>query len=220
MKKLLLIEDDRGISESLSLYLEQSEYSVHICADGAVAMEAFAESKPQLVILDLNLPGKNGFEICKEIREITNTPIIILSARSGEDDKILGLELGADDYVSKPFSPRELLARIQSVMKRIYHPTTEANKHTKYRHLTLDMADFTLQINGIDTKVTKTELALLKYLIDHPGIVVKREAIMKDIFGYDQYMYDRTIDTHMKNLRKKIGEDMIETVRGVGYRLI
>jgi DNA-binding response OmpR family regulator len=220
MKKLLLIEDDRGISESLSLYLQQSEYSVCICADGDQAMSSFSECKPSLVILDLNLPGKNGFEICKEIRDITNTPIIILSARSGEEDKILGLELGADDYVSKPFSPRELLARIQSVLKRVSAVTEHTTDKLLFKTLSLDLENFQLFQDGSELKVTKTEFSLLKYLIDHHGTVVQREAIMKDIFGYDNYMYDRTIDTHMKNLRKKIGEDMIETVRGVGYRLI
>jgi len=190
------------------------------CLDGDAAMDMFVECKPQLIILDLNLPGKNGFEICKEIREISNTPIIILSARSAEDDKILGLELGADDYVSKPFSPRELLARIQSVLKRVSNVVEHTTDKLVFKNLSLDLENFQLSQNGSDIKVTKTEFSLLKYLIDHQGVVVQREAIMKDIFGYDNYMYDRTIDTHMKNLRKKIGEEMIETVRGVGYRLI
>jgi len=214
------VEDDRWISDSLSLYLEQSGYEMCACLDGDAAMDMFVECKPQLIILDLNLPGKNGFEICKEIREISNTPIIILSARSAEDDKILGLELGADDYVSKPFSPRELLARIQSVLKRVSNVVEHTTDKLVFKNLSLDLENFQLSQNGSDIKVTKTEFSLLKYLIDHQGVVVQREAIMKDIFGYDNYMYDRTIDTHMKNLRKKIGEEMIETVRGVGYRLI
>lgn len=220
MKKLLLIEDDKGISESLSLYLEQSGYAMCVCGEGDMALDMFNEYRPQLVILDLNLPGKNGFEICKEIREISNIPIIILSARSGEEDKILGLELGADDYVSKPFSPRELLARVQSVLKRVNFVVEHTTEKLTFKNLLLDLENFQLSQNGTELKVTKTEFSLLKYLIDHHGTVVQREAIMKDIFGYDNYMYDRTIDTHMKNLRKKIGEDMIETVRGVGYRLV
>ena len=121
--------------------------------------------------------------------------------------------------MSKPFSPRELLARIQSVLKRVY-PNNAGNGPMSYRDLVLDLENFLLQKSGVDLKVTKTEFSLLKYLIDHHGSVIPREAIMKDIFGYDQYMYDRTIDTHMKNLRKKIGEEMIETVRGVGYKLV
>ncbi len=219
MKNLLIIEDDTGILQSLTLYLEQSGFTVCGCEDGLQAVKKFTECVPNLVVLDLNLPGKSGFDICAEIREKSQVPIIILSARNAEEDKIRGLELWADDYVSKPFSPRELLARIQSVLKRI-NPVEHFTDKLAYKNLLLDLENFILLKEGKELKVTKTEFALLKYLIDHHGIVVLRESIMKDIFGYDQYMYDRTIDTHMKNLRKKIGEEMIETVRGVGYRLI
>ena len=218
MKKFLIIEDDRWILQSLTLYLEQSGFEIYTCNDWSKAIDIFSQCNPHLIILDLSLPGKNGFEICAEIREKSQIPIIILSARWSEEDKIKGLELGADDYVSKPFSPRELLARVQSVLKRTY-PSDHQSGNLQYKHLSLDLENFTLVSRGKNVKITKTEFLLLKYLIDRHGIVVQREEIMKDIFWYYQYMYDRTIDTHMKNLRRKVGEETIETARGVGYKL-
>ncbi len=221
MQKILLIEDDTGIITPLSLYIEQSGYSIIVCQNGNDAIELFTTEKPNIVILDINLPGKNGIEICKEIRNISETPIIVLSARESEDDKVMLLELGADDYVSKPFSPRELMARIATILKRI--ETRKKIKTTKILtlgNILIDSKNFTVTINNESIRLTKTEFAILEYFAKNTDTVIKRESLMRDIIGYDNYVYDRTIDTHVKNLRKKIGESIeIETIRGIGYRI-
>ena len=218
---LLLIEDDTGIITSLRMYLEQSGHSVAVCRDGSLALIEYRKEKPSLIILDLSLPGKNGVEICREIRAIWKTPIIILSARESEDDKVALLELGADDYVAKPFSPRELVARITAVAKR----AEEKREPKTHKNLTLgdievDTKNHIATLKWEEIKLTKTEFSILEYLIKNVKGVIKREALMKDIIGYDNYLYDRTIDTHIKNLRKKLeGSIEIETIRGVGYRV-
>lgn len=221
MSKVLLIEDDDGIIAPLSLYIEQSGYEVVVCKDGTDALDVFRLEKPTIIILDINLPGKNGVEICREIRAISDTPIIVLSARESEDDKVTLLELGADDYVSKPFSPRELMARISAVIKR-----TELRKKAKpakileFGDLQIDGKNFSVTCKWEDVRFTKTEFSILEYFVKNAKTVIRREALMKDIMGYDNYLYDRTIDTHVKNIRKKLGESIeIETIRGVGYRV-
>ncbi len=218
---LLLIEDDQGIITPLKIYLEQSGHTVAVCNNGIMALDDYAREKPGLIILDINLPGKNGVEICREIRAIAKTPIIILSARESEDDKVALLELGADDYVAKPFSPRELVARITAVAKRAEEKKEVKNgKNLCLRNIEVDTKSHIATLSGEELKLTKTEFAILEYIIRNMKWVIKREALMKDIIGYDNYLYDRTIDTHIKNLRKKLeGAIEIETIRGVGYRV-
>lgn len=215
MPKILLIEDDVGIITPLSLYIEQSGYAIAISQNGNDAIQIFNSEKPSLVILDINLPGKNGIEICKEIRSNSETPIIILSARESEDDKVMLLGLGADDYVSKPFSPRELMARIATILNRIENrKKIKTNKILTLGNITIDTKNFVVEVAGNPIKLTKTEFAILEYFAKNTNNVIKRESLMKDIIGYDNYVYDRTIDTHVKNLRKKIGESFeIETIR-------
>lgn len=222
MDSLLLIEDDEGIITPLSMYLEQSKFEVSICRNGVDAFDRAQQEKPTVIILDINLPGKNGIEVCREIRTVSTTPIIVLSARESEDDKVALLELGADDYVSKPFSPRELVARIHAVIKRseMKREVRNTSKSISLGNITLDNKTHIALLDGDELKLTKTEFALLEYFMKNSKIVIKRESLMKDIIGYDQYLYDRTIDTHIKNLRKKIGYSIeIETIRGVGYRV-
>ncbi len=222
MNQLLLIEDDEGIVTPLTMYLEQSGFEVRVCKNGSDALSIFREYKPNLIVLDINLPGKNGIEVCREIRSISVVPIIILSARESEDDKVSLLELGADDYVSKPFSPRELVARIHALLKRS-EGRKEQKINGKWIHLGniyLDGKTHIATVDGTEMKLTKTEFALLEYFMKNNKWVIKRESLMKDIIGYDQYLYDRTIDTHIKNLRKKIGTSFeIETIRWIGYRV-
>ncbi len=220
MPKILLIEDDTGIITPLSMYIEQSGYSIVVCQDGNLALDIFNTEKPTLVVLDINLPGKNGIEICEAIRVISETPIIILSARESEDDKVMLLGLGADDYVSKPFSPRELIARIATIIKRIEsRKKLKTSKILTLGNISIDAKNFVVTVAGEEIKLTKTEFALLEYFAKNSENVIKRESLMKDIIGYDNYLYDRTIDTHVKNLRKKIGESIeIETIRGIWYR--
>ena len=218
---LLLVEDDQGIVTPLRMYLEQSGHTVALCADGSEALGAYQREKPGLIILDINLPGKNGVEICREIRALSKTPIIILSARESEDDKVALLELGADDYVAKPFSPRELVARIAAVAKRAEEKKEVKNgKNLCLGNIEVDTKNHIATLSGEEMKLTKTEFSILEYIIRNMKWVIKREALMKDIIGYDNYLYDRTIDTHIKNLRKKLeGSIEIETIRGVGYRV-
>lgn len=221
MKKILIIEDDLWILNPLSLYLSKSDFEIITCENWLDALDKFNQSKPDIIILDINLPGKNGIEICREIREINNTPIIILSARLDEEDKIMALDLWADDYVSKPFSPRELLARINSVLKRVWLLQNNSNtKNISFKTINLDLNNYELFVDGVNVKVTKTEFLLLKYMIENKDEVILREKVMKEIMWYDNYLYDRTIDTHVKNLRKKIWEAInIDTIRWIWYKI-
>ncbi len=189
--------------------------------DGWRAVDVFKTEKPALIILDLNLPWKNGIEICREIRTTSKTPIIILSARESEDDKVELLDLWADDYLAKPFSPRELIARIHAITKRIDQQKEPKNtKLLSFGTISIDNKNHICLLNEKEIKLTKTEFSILEYLIKNAKWVVKRDALMKDIIGYDNYLYDRTIDTHIKNLRKKVdGAIEIETIRGIGYRI-
>lgn len=223
MPKLLLIEDDEGISTPLSLYLENAWYETIICNRGDQAMDIFTEIKPTIVILDINLPGKSWVDICHDIRAVSSTPIIMLSARESEEDKVRLLELGADDYVAKPFSPRELVARIAAVVKRssIKKETQKNNnKLLTFWKILLDTKNFIGTVGWNEVTLTKTEFSLLEYFIKNAKWIIKRDILMKEIIWYDNYVYDRTIDTHVKNLRKKLEWAIeIETVRGVWYRV-
>ena len=219
MKKILIIEDDLGISGSLKLYLENSWFEVILYSTWEKAIEFIKETLPDLIILDLNLPWKDWIEITKELRETDNTPIVMLTARTSELDKIRWLEIWADDYVAKPFSPRELLARINTSIRRISWLESASNL-IKIFDLEVDLEKKIVTKNNEILPLTSNEFEILKKLIEEKWWVVSRETIMKDIIWYDNYVYDRTIDTHMKNLRKKIGSsDYITTIRWIWYRL-
>ena len=219
MKKILIIEDDLGISGSLKLYLENSWFEVILYSTWEKAIEFIKETLPDLIILDLNLPWKDWIEITKELRETDNTPIVMLTARTSELDKIRWLEIWADDYVAKPFSPRELLARINTIIRRISWLESASNL-IKIFDLEVDLEKKIVKKNNEILPLTSNEFEILKKLIEEKWWVVSRETIMKDIIWYDNYVYDRTIDTHMKNLRKKIGSsDYITTIRWIWYRL-
>jgi len=219
MKKILIIEDDLGISGSLKLYLENSWFEVILYSTWEKAIEFIKETLPDLIILDLNLPWKDWIEITKELRETDNTPIVMLTARTSELDKIRWLEIWADDYVAKPFSPRELLARINTIIRRISWLESASNL-IKIFDLEVDLEKKIVTKNNEILPLTSNEFEILKKLIEEKWWVVSRETIMKDIIWYDNYVYDRTIDTHMKNLRKKIGSsDYVTTIRWIWYRL-
>lgn len=223
MKKICLIEDDAGISSSLTTYLGNSEFDVLLYESGDGAANWIESHIPDIVILDINLPEKNGMEVCRELRESSSIPVIMLTARGGEKDKIQWLEIGADDYIEKPFSPRELLARINALLRRVESPQPQheetSHKYT-YKNVILDTQTTQVQADGIDIPLTKNEYDILEKIMEANGKLVSRESLMKDVIGYENYIYDRTIDTHIKNLRKKIGDkDMILTIRGKWYRL-
>ncbi len=224
-KTILIIEDDLGILKSLKLYLENSWFDVLTYSSGEKAVEKILDLKPNLVILDLNLPEKDWTEICKEVRESSNLPIIMLTARDSDLDKVIGLEIWADDYIAKPFSPRVLLARINSTLRRASSDKKEETE-TKVKKNTLDLWEFSLNEKKFElTKswekinLTKNEFDLMKNLMESNWEIVAREDLMKDIW-YNEYAFDRTIDTHIKNLRKKLwNKDFILTIRWEGYRL-
>lgn len=226
MKKILIIEDDKWISASLKLYLENSDFEVFLHGEWLYAIEKIIEINPDLIILDINLPWKDGIEITKEYRLIWNIPIIMLTARSSELDRINWLEIWADDYIAKPFSPRELLARINTIIRRIWEQKEQKiNEDTslevlKCKDIILDLTKRSVKKANKYITLTSNEYDILKKLIEEKGKIVSREYIMKEIIGYDNYLYDRTIDTHIKNLRKKLdAKDLIITIRWEGYRI-
>jgi len=221
MKKICIVEDDLGISASLKLYLENSDFQVITHESGAGASEFILAENPDLVILDINLPEKDGIEVCSEVRQDSRVPIIMLTARSGEIDKITGLEAGADDYIAKPFSPRELLARINSILRRSQESSEEGSMWIlQFENISIDTQKMEVYVWGDITPLTKNEYDLLEKIVKEDGKLVTRETLMTEVIGYDNYVYDRTIDTHIKNLRKKLqNKDMILTVRWKWYRL-
>lgn len=226
MKKILIIEDDKWISTSLKLYLENSDFEVFLHNEWFYAIEKISEVVPDLIILDINLPWKDGIEITKEYRQNWNIPIIMLTARSSELDRINWLEIWADDYIAKPFSPRELLARINTIIRRIWEQKIQDQKDDlqsdklKFRDIWIDLTKRSVTKSNKLITLTSNEYDILKKLVEENGKIVSREYIMKEIIGYDNYLYDRTIDTHIKNLRKKLdAKDLILTIRWEGYRI-
>lgn len=219
MQKILIIEDDIWISNSLKLYLENSWFEVNIENSGKNATQIILENKYNLIILDINLPIKDWITICREVRLKSNIPIIMLTARNSELDKVIWLEIGADDYISKPFSPRELLARINTILRRT-NSKNEDNIILKIKDIEIDTQKIIVKKNWKIISFTKNEFEILKKLIEEDGKMVDRKTLMKDIIWYDNYAFDRTIDTHIKNIRKKLQDkDLIITIRWLWYRL-
>jgi len=220
--KILVVEDEAHITRTLRLYLEQAGYLVVIIADGALAMPALRHEKPDLVILDLHLPHVDGWEICRQIRREGDTPIIMLTARSEESDKLIGLELGADDYVTKPFSPREVTARVRVVLRRS-RGQVQPPPILRADTLILDLEAHTATHADQPLDLTPTEFDILTALMRHPGQAFTRLQLVEAAQGGAYEGYKRVIDQHIKNLRAKLGDDarasrFIQTVFGVGYR--
>lgn len=220
--KILIVEDEAHITRTLRLYLEQAGYLVVIIADGAQAMPAFRHEKPDLVILDLHLPHVDGWEICRQIRREGDTPIIMLTARSEESDKLIGLELGADDYVTKPFSPREVTARVRVVLRRS-HGQVQPPPILRADTLMLDLDGHTATQANQTLELTPTEFEILTALMRHPGQAFTRLQLVEAAQGGAYEGYERVIDQHIKNLRAKLDDDaraprFVQTVFGVGYR--
>ncbi|MCD5375209.1 response regulator transcription factor [Candidatus Gracilibacteria bacterium] len=221
MKKIVIIEDDLGISASLKLYLENSDFNVITHNTGDKAPEFIISETPDLVILDINLPVMDGIEVCSEVRKHSEVPIIMLTARTGEMDRVTGLESGADDYIAKPFSPRELLARINSILRRSSSDDAISDsKIISHENVSINRETMELFVDKVSVSITKNEFDILEKIFIEDGKLVSRETLMTEVIGYDNYVYDRTIDTHIKNLRKKLkNKDMIVTIRAKGYRL-
>jgi two-component system response regulator BaeR len=218
--RILIIEDERKIATLLRDYLQQSDFLVTLMASGESAVEEIRRQPPDLVILDLMLPGKDGLTICREVRAFSDLPILILTAKVDEVDRLVGLEIGADDYICKPFSPREVVARVKAVLRRT-RPVVESQK-IESGALTLDPDTRQVSVYGEPLHLTPNEFDLLKVLMSHPERVFERGDLIALVQGYDFEGYDRTIDSHIKNIRKKIAahladHQVIKTVYGIGY---
>ncbi|TCL70097.1 two-component system OmpR family response regulator [Hydrogenispora ethanolica] len=224
-KRILIIDDEPLIVESVSYSLKQEGYEVIAAADGASGLQLAETEELDLILLDLMLPEMNGLEVCRTIRRSSDIPIIMLTAKEGEIDRVLGLELGADDYVTKPFSMRELIARIKSVLKRTAPAgaAAEGPKVLLSNDLQIDLLGHEVTVKGAVVNLSSKEYELLRILASHPGQVLTREQLLNLVWGNDFYGDDRTVDVHIRWLREKIEEDpgnpqYILTVRGVGYK--
>ncbi len=222
MKRILIVDDEKKIVQTVKAYLDQEGFKTYTASDGEEALRAFEEKGPDLIVLDLMLPRLSGIEVTKKIRAASNVPIIMLTAKVSEADRVVGLELGADDYVVKPFSPRELVARVRAVLRRIDGDTGTAERIVS-GGLDIDLKTREVKVNGVEIELTPTEFDLLAFLAHHPGQVFTRLQLLREVQGYTYDAFARTIDTHVKNLRRKIEEDPKEphyllTVHGVGYR--
>lgn len=221
MATLLIVDDEANIREVVREYAEFGGYETEEAADGMEALALCRENTYDLIIMDIMMPKLDGFSACKEIRKIQNTPIIMMSARGEEYDKLFGFELGIDDYVTKPFSPKELMARVQAVLARTSakEQSTQSNL-LKFDGLVIDIPGRSVSVDGDRVDLTPKEYDLLFYLVNNKNIALSRDQLLRDVWGYDFFGDDRTIDTHIKNLRNNIGpyRDMIVTLRGVGYK--
>ncbi|AEB74829.1 response regulator transcription factor [Clostridium botulinum] len=218
--KILIIDDDENICEIIKMYLESSGYSTEICYDGKSAQSAFFEYKPDLVLLDVMLPHMDGIDVLKWIRKDSETPVIMLTAKGETFDKVLALELGADDYIVKPFEPKELIARIKAVLRR-YNAENVDKDVLKFRGLTIDINSYIVIYKENEIKMPPKEFELLYYLASNTNKVFTREQLLCEVWGYDYPGDSRTVDVHIKRLREKLQGDQnwqIETVWGVGYK--
>ncbi len=222
MKRILIVDDEEEIVRTVRAYLNNEGFKTYAAYDGEQALRAWEEKQPDLIVLDLMLPKLSGIDVTKEIRKKSNTPIIMLTAKAAESDRIVGLELGADDYIVKPFSPRELVARVRAVLRRIEGMGSEA-EHIITGELKISLKTREVRIKGNEIGLTSTEFDLLAFLAQHAGQVFTRLQLLHEVQGYTYDSFARTIDTHVKNLRRKIELDAktpqyILTVHGVGYR--
>ena len=220
MYKLLVVDDEPKISEVIREYAEFNGYEVTEAEDGMSAVGLCKLNKYDLVILDIMMPKLDGFTACKEIKKISDVPIIMLSARGEEYDKLFGFELGIDDYIVKPFSPKELMARVNVVLERRNSVSKDNSSVLTFDGLEINIAARTVSVDGKRVELTPKEYDLLFYLIKNKNIALSRDKLLSDIWGYDFFGDDRTIDTHIKNLRNNLGpyRDFIVTLRGVGYK--
>ena len=226
-QKILIVDDDENIAELISLYLNKECYDTTIASDGENALKIFESYSPNLVLLDLMLPGIDGYQVCREIRKISKTPVIILSAKGEVFDKVLGLELGADDYMIKPFDAKELVARVKAVLRRYQEhaeykaPLDDKESIVSYPELSVNLKNYSVTYMGDTIEMPPKELELLYFLVSHPNQVFTRERLLNHIWGYEYVGDTRTVDVHIKRLREKIKDNdnwSLTTVWGVGYK--
>ena len=220
--KILIVDDDRGIIELMRLYLEKEGFECILAENGKIALEKFAVSSPDLIILDIMMPEIDGWQVCREIRKTSNIPIIMLTAKGETFDKVLGLELGADDYMVKPFETKELIARIKAVLRRTESKPESKTEEVSFPGLLVNLSNYELKINDNIIEVPPQELELLYFLASNPNRVFTREQLLEEVWGFDYFGDSRTVDVHIKRLREKlegINESwQLKTVWGVGYK--
>ena len=221
--KILFVDDDENICELLRLYLEKDGFDTIVANDGEQAVDFAAKYSPDLILLDIMLPKLDGWQVCREIRKTSETPIIMLTAKGETFDKILGLELGADDYVSKPFDTKEVIARIKAVLRRS-HEKDKASQinEVRYDKLRINLTNYELEVNGVKIDTPPKELELVYHLASNPNRVYTRDQLLDEVWGFDYYGDSRTVDVHVKRLREKLenvsDEWSLKTVWGVGYK--
>jgi len=223
LNKILIVDDDENICELLRLYLEKDGFETVVAGDGEQAVQFASKYSPDLILLDIMLPKLDGWQVCREIRKTSDTPIIMLTAKGETFDKILGLELGADDYVSKPFDTKEVIARIKAVLRRSNDSDKQNQiKEVRYDKLKINLTNYELVVNGIVVDTPPKELELIYHLASNPNRVYTRDQLLDEVWGFDYYGDSRTVDVHVKRLREKL-EDVskewsLKTVWGVGYK--
>ncbi len=219
--KILIVDDDQNICELLRLYIEKEGFSSVVVNDGAAAVEAAAKENPALILLDIMLPKLDGWQVCREIRKTSSVPIIMLTAKGETFDKVLGLELGADDYISKPFDTKEVVARIKAVLRRTYNDE-EDSKIVRFDKLEINLSNYELIVDGKQIDTPPKELELIFHLAKNPNRVFTRNQLLDEVWGFDYYGDSRTVDVHVKRLREKLegvsDQWSLKTVWGVGYK--
>lgn len=215
MPTVLVVEDEPAIADAVVIRLRSEGFDAHSVSDGNEAVEVCRRSRPDLVVLDLMLPGIDGLEVCRRIQAERRVPIVMLTARDEETDLVVGLAVGADDYVTKPFSPRELVARIRAVLRRV--DDTSSGRVLSHGGLVLDHAARRVWRDDDELHLTPIEFDLLAYLLARPRVVFAREMLLADVWGYADGTGPRTVDSHVRSLRRKLGDDVVRTVHGVGY---
>lgn len=221
--KILVVDDERNIVELIRLYLEKEDFETICAYNGSEAIEKFRAESPDLIILDLMLPETDGWQVCREIRKTSQVPIIMLTAKSDTFDKVLGLELGADDYMTKPFEAKELLARVKAVLRRSENTQAKpTDGEVTFDKLSVNIDNYELKINGKQVEAPPKEIELLHFLASNPNRVYTREQLLEEVWGFDYFGDSRTVDVHIKRLREKLeGTDadwQLKTVWGVGYK--
>lgn len=220
--KVLIVDDDEHIVELIKLYMDKEGFDTVTANNGKKAVELFKSEAPAIVILDVMMPEMDGWQVCREIRRVSNIPIIMLTAKGETFDKVLGLELGADDYMVKPFEPKELLARVKAVLRRSDTKASNAEKEIVFPNLTINLSNYELKINGNIVEVPPKELELLYFLASNPNRVFTREQLLEEVWGFDYFGDSRTVDVHIKRLREKLegveANWQLKTVWGVGYK--
>ncbi|HEX7744487.1 MAG TPA: response regulator transcription factor [Micromonosporaceae bacterium] len=218
-RRVLVVEDERTIAESVAARLRAEGFTVHIASDGPGAVAAVRDHQPDLVVLDVMLPGFDGLEVCRRIQADRPVPVLMLTARDDETDLLVGLAVGADDYLTKPFSLRELAARVHALLRRVDRAATATHHTLRVGDLEINQAERRVRRAGVEAHLTPTEFDLLVHLAGRPRTVLPRERLLADVWGWADASGARTVDSHVKALRRKLGADLIRTVHGVGYAL-